>query len=237
VGDLLGQLPPTRVYGTVQINGETPPIGTLVEAFVHGNRCGSGEVRDVGAPVGVGYVVDVDADAFTPGCGNNGDTITFRVGGVDAAETATFQTGAFVEQNLTGSGQPAPQPTATPTPTPAAQPSPSPAASPAPAPTPQPGQTPSPEPSPAPGPAETPTATVTPEGTPAPSPAGTMTPTATPSRTATPAGGVTTIRPADTDGDGDGIAPAVWVAGVLAILAVAGAGAYFVQRARRRPPA
>jgi hypothetical protein len=99
--------PPTRVFGSVTVDGQTPPLGTTVEAFIGTQRCGTGEVRELGDPIGVGFLVDVDSNTFNPGCGNDGDTITFVVGGVPAAETATFQTGAFVRQDLTAAGQPA----------------------------------------------------------------------------------------------------------------------------------
>jgi hypothetical protein len=228
--------PPTRVYGAVSVDGETPPVGTPVEAFIGDMRCGTGEVRELGDPIGVGFVVDVDADAFNPGCGNDGETITFAVGGVPAAESATFRTGAFVQQDLTASGQVA-------TPTPEATPTPSAPSTPAPSPTPSP----TPVPTPTPTPAASPTATASPEASPTatttPTDAATGTPTATASPTASPdrtptATVVATVLPADEDGEsGDGgVSPAVWVVLVLAVLAAGGAGAYLYQRRRGGAP-
>lgn len=216
--------PPTRVFGAVTVDGATPPVGTPVEAYIGDMRCGAGEVRELGAPIGVGYLVDVDADAFNPGCGNDGETITFVVGGVQAAETATFRTGAFVQQDLTASGQIA---------TPAPEPTPSPGATSTPAPSPTPAASPSPTPGATASPGASPTGTATPADAATGTPTATASPAESPSRTPTVTAG-TTVRPADEDGnDGDGgVSPAVWVVLVLAVLAAGGAGAFLYQRRR-----
>ncbi|MGH2598304.1 MAG: hypothetical protein ACRDJ9_02840 [Dehalococcoidia bacterium] len=228
--DVAAQAPPTRVFGAVTVNGEPPPPGTVVEAFVGGMPCGQGEVRDLGDPIGIGFVVDVDADAFNPGCGNDGETITFKVGGLDAPETATFQTGAFVQRDLTTAGAPASPPPAQESPSPApATPSPSPVATPTSTPTATPAASPSPSPSPSPTEAGTPEASPTGTATSTPTATATVTPTATASPTPTP----TTIQPDEEDGDGGGVSPVVWGLGGLVVLAVAGIGAYVVYRRGR----
>ena len=85
-------------------------MDTAVEAYVGDVLCGEGTVQDLGDPIGVGYLVDVFADAFKPGCGTDEATVMFRVGGVPAAETGAFQTGSFVQLDLTADGEPAPPP-------------------------------------------------------------------------------------------------------------------------------
>jgi hypothetical protein len=94
--------PPNRYYGSVTLNGQTTPVGTPVTAYIGEQLCGTGEVRADGR-----YVVDVDDATKTPGCGTPGAVITFRVGGVLAGQTGTFQAGAFTELPLTAPGQPA----------------------------------------------------------------------------------------------------------------------------------
>ncbi len=95
-------LPPNRYYGSVTLNGQTPPVGTPVTAYIGEQLCGTGEVRADGR-----YVVDVDDATKTPGCGTPGALVTFRVAGVLAGQTGTFQAGAFTELPLTAPGQPA----------------------------------------------------------------------------------------------------------------------------------
>jgi hypothetical protein len=104
----VAQLPPSRFYGTVQLNGEVPPVDTVVEAYVGDMLCGTGSVQDLGDPIGIGYIVDVFADAFLPGCGTDGATVSLRVGGVPADQTGAFITGGFVEVDLTANGEPPP---------------------------------------------------------------------------------------------------------------------------------
>jgi hypothetical protein len=239
--DVVAQVaPPTRVFGAVTVNGEPPPPGTVVEAFVGGMPCGQGEVRDLGDPIGIGFVVDVDADAFNPGCGNDGETITFKVDGLDAPETATFQTGAFVQRDLTAAGAPASPPPAQESPppaqvTPSPSPAPPPPATPSPSPvaTSTPTATPaaSPSPSPSPSPTETSTPEASPTGTATSTPTATV--TATPAVTVSPTPTSTIIQPGGENGDDGGVSPVVWGVGGLVILAAAGIGAYVVYRRGR----
>ncbi|MER3419934.1 MAG: hypothetical protein C4290_05120, partial [Chloroflexota bacterium] len=105
------QLPPTRVFGTVTVDGRTALAGTVVQAFIGEKLCGEGVVRRISDELPLGYVVDVAGASQIEGCGTDGATITFRVGGVLANETATFATGTFLRLDLTVSGQ-----VATPTP-------------------------------------------------------------------------------------------------------------------------
>lgn len=98
------QAPPNRVFGTVQLNGATPPAGTVITAFIGGMQCGGGQVRENGM-----YVADVVDASQTAGCGMEGAVVTFRVGGVQAGQTLSFQSGMFTELNLVAPGMPAAQ--------------------------------------------------------------------------------------------------------------------------------
>lgn len=204
------QLPPTRVFGAVTVDGRPAPAGTVVQAFIGEKLCGEGVVRRISDELPLGYVVDVAGASQSEGCGTDGATITFRVGGVPANETATFATGSFVRLDLTVSGQ-----VATPTPG---------------APTPPPFGAES---------TTTPTIAASPEtgappATAGPSPAATEA-TATATAPAEPGLPVRTATPAGSTGEssgGGGTRLALAVVAALAVLAAAGAGAYLWYRWR-----
>src|SRR5262249_45053727 len=67
--EMLAQGPPARVFGSVTVDGATPPQGTRVEAYIDGKLCGEGVVRQIGGDIGVGYVVDVKGESQEAGCG------------------------------------------------------------------------------------------------------------------------------------------------------------------------
>ena len=92
---------PARLFGTVTVDGATPPLGKRVEAFIDGRPCGEGVVRQLGAEIGIGYVLDVRPETIEPGCGANGRMITLRVGGLEAQQGAEFLSGAFISVYLT----------------------------------------------------------------------------------------------------------------------------------------
>ena len=131
--------PPHFFAGTVTINGNAAPNGTIVAAMIGGQEAASTTVANGR------YALKVPGSA--------GQAITFTVGEVYAEESANFQQGQRTPLNLTASGRPAatpapgPTPTAIP-PTPAPRPTPAP---PAPTPTPYPTPAPTPEPRPAAG--------------------------------------------------------------------------------------
>ncbi len=80
---------PHAFYGTVTVGDPPVPVanGTAVEAYVGG-------VKKAATTVAGGmYSLDVPGTA--------GATVTFRVGGVLAAQSATWQTGALTNLNLT----------------------------------------------------------------------------------------------------------------------------------------
>ena len=204
------QLPPTRVFGTVTVDGQPAPAGTVVQAFVGEKQCGEGLVRRISDDLPLGYVVDVAGATQVEGCGTDGATITFRVGGVPANETATFATGTFIRLDLTVRGQVATPPGA-PTPPPFGA-----------------------------APAATPTAVASPGAaspTPAGPGGATETPAvATPTATATAGPGlpVRTATPAGSAGGDDtgGAGPVLAAVAALIALAAAGAGAYLWYRRR-----
>jgi hypothetical protein len=239
LGAVRAQEPPTRVFGTVTIEGRPAPLGTRVQAVLGDRLCGEGVVRFVNEALPEGYVVDVAAATTTQGCGVNGARITFLVGGVRANETAVFEAGSFVRLDLTVSGPAAtPSPGATPPPFGTAPASPSPQPSVAPTvpifgtliPTPTATGTASP--------AATATPADTATGTAPASPSPPLTDRITPTATATPPLSGTTFIPlpgpvrGDGSDDGENTALAWGVAAVL-LLGAAGVVGYLVYRRGR----
>lgn len=115
---------PMRVYGSVQVGGGRAAAGAAVVAVIGSATCGTAQVSATGA-----YVVDVVSAAARPGCGTDGATVNFTVGGARATQTITWRPGVFVELDLNTQQAtptpppPTPRPTptvlpATPTPTP-----------------------------------------------------------------------------------------------------------------------
>jgi hypothetical protein len=212
--------PPNRYYGTVTINGQDQPEGTVVEAYIGNTLCGSGTVDTRnGSKI---YLVDVLGAGQKPNCAKDGDKVTFKIAGLDAKETGTYDTAAATHLDLTASGtarnpaQPtvlAPGAGGTPAPPPPIPTSPVGTS------TPPPGVTETPEESPAAGAATE---------TPSPEASATATLTATASATV-PA--VTNGNTATTTSSRSPLGVVL----VLAILAIAaGAGALMYQR-RPRP--
>lgn len=211
-------LPPNRFYGTVTINGALQPEGTVVEAYVGTTLCGAGTIANHnGSDV---YLVDVLGSGAKQGCASDGDTVTFRVAGLNAKETGTYQTGVPTRLDLTatgtatqvalptvlppgGGGTPAPPPSvaaATPTPATAAAPPPV-------------------EASPAP-----PSATTTVLAATATPPLSIGSATATATETATPVAITTTST-------SSGFPSRVWIAIIVVVLVlIGGVGAWIYQR-------
>ena len=88
---------PHRFAGTVSVDGEGAAAGTSVTASVNGTECGSITVVN-NVTYGATYAVDVPAS-----CAEAGDTVSFQVGGYDAAETGTWAGGTRSDINLTAS--------------------------------------------------------------------------------------------------------------------------------------
>ena len=116
--------PPASFAGIVKLDGQSVPDGTPVLALVNGNLCGEGSRRpgekgtlttdrdlaNLGAHTGDSiYIVEVVSDSQTPGCGTEGATVTFEVGGRLANEQGLWKAG-FNPLNLTVGQAPATTP-------------------------------------------------------------------------------------------------------------------------------
>ncbi len=97
-------LPPNRFYGSAKINGNDAPEGTVVEAYIGNTLCGSGTVQSRNNTEQ--YFVDALSGTQKPGCAKDGDTVKFKVAGLDAKETGKYATAAATNLNLTASGTP-----------------------------------------------------------------------------------------------------------------------------------
>lgn len=112
--------PPARFVGSVLVDGQAPPAGTLIEARVGSTTCGVGQTFQQGSESR--YQVDVVAldPGANPNCGTDGATVTFYIGGRLARETGTWRNYDINILNLSY---------VSPTPTPTASGSPSPTVS------------------------------------------------------------------------------------------------------------
>ena len=92
---------PSSFYGTALVDGVAVPEDTVITAWINGVQYGTGLVKLVESQLG--YSVDVLADdASTPEKegGVSGDTVVFKIGGVTAGETGTWNVGN-AQLNLT----------------------------------------------------------------------------------------------------------------------------------------
>jgi hypothetical protein len=82
--------PPGRFVGKVLIDGTVPAVGTTVEARVGPNSCGTTSTYSSGGQ----QWYKIDVPALLPGgtqpCANDGDTVTFFVGGRQADQTGVW---------------------------------------------------------------------------------------------------------------------------------------------------
>jgi opacity protein-like surface antigen len=107
--------PPNRFFGNVTLDGAVAPAGTDVSASIGGNVCGQTTVQADST-----YVLDVVSSGQTAGCGTEGASVSFTVGGSPAG-TATWSSGQFTNLDLAGAAAPptvAPPTVAPVTPTP-----------------------------------------------------------------------------------------------------------------------
>ena len=112
---------PSSFYGTVKVNGANVPDGTVVQALIDDIVYAQGLTQTYeGTSV---FVLDVpgdDTDSATSDGGKSGDTIQFKIGGILAEQTGTWQSGTNINLNLTASSTEQiapPQPTPSPVPT------------------------------------------------------------------------------------------------------------------------
>ena len=107
--------PPNRFFGDVTLDGAPAPAGTNVTADIGGNVCGQTTVQADST-----YVLDAVSSGQTAGCGTEGASVSFTVGGSPAG-TAAWSSGQFTELDLAGEAAPptvAPPTVAPVTPTP-----------------------------------------------------------------------------------------------------------------------
>lgn len=100
-------LPPNRFFGRATLDGQ-PAAGAAIAALIGTTTCGSTTADGAG-----NYRLDVLSSGERPGCGTDGATVSFTVGGVRASQTGTWRQGEFTPLDLTAVR-------ATPTPTPPA---------------------------------------------------------------------------------------------------------------------
>ena len=114
--------PPPVPYGpkgTVRVNGQIPPDGTQVTAWIGGVRYASTATYTWGSSIGY-YSIDVPGDLDeTPDIkegGREGETVVFKVDGRTASPTGTWTSGDDPVINLTVTIPPTATPTHTATP-------------------------------------------------------------------------------------------------------------------------
>jgi hypothetical protein len=86
--------PPNRFFGDVTLDGSPAPEGTNVTATIDGNVCGQTAVQADSK-----YVLDVVSSGQTAGCGTEGATVDFWVGGL-LAGSALWSSGQFTQLDL-----------------------------------------------------------------------------------------------------------------------------------------
>lgn len=88
--------PPARFSGPIMITGHgLVPDRVRVVALINSRPCGYATTN------GGGYSIDVANAAMMRGCGQNGTTVTFLVGGMVAAPTGVYTVGASIPLGLT----------------------------------------------------------------------------------------------------------------------------------------
>ena len=113
------QLPAT-FYGTASIDGKPVPDGTDVRGFIDGKDCTQGGPTHSHTVTENGlsdYVIEVVHDSQIPGCGGQGKTVTFTIGGRAASQQVAWVAGPQNVDLNAGTGVAVPLPTVTPTPT------------------------------------------------------------------------------------------------------------------------
>jgi hypothetical protein len=88
-GAVAGPVLPAEYYGTVTINGNPAPAGTVVTAVINNQVAGSITTTNSGIYGGAGTFAQRLVVAGT----ENGQTIQFQINGRKAAQTSTFQSG------------------------------------------------------------------------------------------------------------------------------------------------
>jgi hypothetical protein len=103
--------PPNRFFGKATQGGAAAAAGTQVSAMVGTTVCGQTTVKADSS-----YVLDVVSSGQTAGCGTEGASVSFTVGG-NPAGSATWSSGKFTSLDLAGGAvQPTVAPPTTPQP-------------------------------------------------------------------------------------------------------------------------
>jgi hypothetical protein len=93
---------PSSFYGTVKVNGENVAVGVSVTATINGVQYAYAATQLYqGDTV---YTLDVPGDDLGTTIiegGVSGDTVVFKVNGITALETGTWQSGTNIKLNLT----------------------------------------------------------------------------------------------------------------------------------------
>lgn len=106
---------PAFFYGAVVVDGQPPAAGTQITARIGGKDCtqaGNNGTFPEGSLSA--YSITVAHTSQIAGCGTDGATITFFIGGQQATQTTTWQAGPRELGLSIGSQAPPPLPTATP---------------------------------------------------------------------------------------------------------------------------
>ena len=89
---------PCEFYGTVMINGEPAPVGTLITVKIDGAECGSITTTETGQYGGTGTF---DKRLVVQGTGDTeGMTATFYINGVPASPEALWNTGGSKQHGI-----------------------------------------------------------------------------------------------------------------------------------------
>lgn len=98
---------PSSFHGVLQVNGENVPAGTEVTAWINGVQYSS--VLSLMYEGDSVYAIDVPGDDLSTTevieGGVAGDTIIFKIDGVEATQTGTWATGSNVNLDLDLTGQ------------------------------------------------------------------------------------------------------------------------------------
>lgn len=99
---------PATFYGSASIDGKPVPDATEVRGFIDGKDCTQasehkGTLRDGAVSA---YTISVMHESQSPGCGSEGRSVTFTIGGRAAGQTATWKSGPQRLDLNSGSGQP-----------------------------------------------------------------------------------------------------------------------------------
>lgn len=93
---------PAEFWGSVTINGDPAPVGTIITAWIEGNESGSLTLDTAGFYGG--YAIFDKRLLVCGGEGDVGKIVTFFVNGVKASETAVYTPGSSTRLDLTTPG-------------------------------------------------------------------------------------------------------------------------------------